>query len=341
MGFLQSNPSIYKTKIIDQDSYFGKLVHEDYGGMFGFLQEKGYIFDQADGRWRVPGTYKSIMSVTPWCHAKGTPQKHCGLDHDILFNHFHIIPPRCLQCWKVVVTPRTFDELLKLEQLEKELDVPCKCGIELRDYTPKHYGGYFYNNSLDEGRECLDVVQNAVKERLSEETADSVILKRGCTEYEMIKGPSPYWHITDEEEEIYEVAQALVAVPRGHSGQSELQKRMVRIKWFLFAHMNGDFTYTQYNGGKKMFPDYIKYNDGDIEVLKKDLMMAHAHAKYGTPLETSSQFIDLTNEFAEKNKLVSGKLGASLGWDRTNSYRYEGKLQEVPENLKGDQDELT
>ena len=342
MGFLQSDPRIYKTQQVGDGSLLAKMKGEDYGGMFGFLQDMDYIFDQADGRWRRPGIYRNVMSNTPWFHHKGTPHKWCGLDHDILFNRLSIIPPRCLQCWKVVVTPTSFDELMKLKDMEAHLDVASKCGIEMRDYTPKFYGGYFYNNSLEEGRECLDVVQKATKEFISKEVADTVILKRGCTEYEMIVGPSPYWHITEEQEELVKIAEALIDVPRGASVQDPLQQRMVVIKWFLWAHMNGDMSYKEHNGGKALFPGYVKYNDGDVELIKRDLMAAHAQAKYGTPLETSMEFIDLASRFADSKGIESvGKLGASLGWDTTNDYRFNKILNEVPEPLKGEDGEIT
>ena len=284
MSVLESDPKIYQQMIYPKGGYLERLISEDYGGMFGALQGGGYIFDGTDGRWRNPGSYRNIMQKTPWCHAKGSIKKHCNLDHNIAFNIFNIIPPRCLQCWKVVVTPQTFDQLMKLEQLEIQLGYPSKCGIELRDYTPKFYGGYFYNNSLDEGREKLDIVKKAVAEHISKEVADEVILKRGCTEFEMIKGPSPYWHITEEEQDKFETIEAMVDVPRGHCAQDPMQKRMVRIKWFLWAHMNGDMTYKDYNEGESLFPDYVKYNDGDIDDIKRDLVMASAYAKYGTPI---------------------------------------------------------
>jgi hypothetical protein len=342
MTFLSSNPIIYDAQQVGEGGYLQKLKENDYGGMFGFLQEMDYIFDAADGRWRRPGRYRNIMSTTPWCHQKGIPQKHCSLDHDIMFNRFKIITPRCLQCWKVVVTPRTFDELMKLKAMEAYMDVPSKCGIEMRDYTPKFYGGYFYNNSFEEGRACLEEVKKNTKEFIGPEVADEVILKRGCTEYEMVVGPSPYWHITEEQEGLYEIAQSLIDVPRGAHVQDILQQRMVQIKWFLWAHMNGDMSYKEYNGGKALFPGYVKYNDGDIETVKRDLMVAHAQAKYGTPIDKSLEFIELAQNFAEEQGFDSvGKLGASLGWDNTNTYRFNKVLDEIPQEVKGEHDELT
>ena len=343
MSILESDPRIYKKMIYPAKGYLGRLIKEDYGGMFGFLQDHGYTLDPTDGRWRRVGAYRSIVQSTPWCHAKGSIHKHCNLDHNIIFNQFDIIPPRCLQCWKVVVTPTTFDQLIKLEQLQISMGFPSKCGIEMRDYTPKFYGGYFYNHSLDEGREKLEIVQKAVAEHISKEIADEVILKRGCTEFEMLKGPSPYWHMTDEQQEQYDIIEALVDVPRGNTGQDEMQKRMVRIKWFLWAHMNNDMTYKEYNDGESLFPDYVKYNDGDIDDLKRDLVMASAYAKYGTPIEISSEFLEMAQKFAGKHKMVSlGKLGASLGFEQTNNFRLNQiHLSDVVPEAKGDHDELT
>ena len=184
------------------------------------------------------------------------------------------------------------------------MDVPSKCGIEMRDYTPKHYGGYFYTHSLEEGRERYEQVRKGVDEAIDGGKDLSVILKRGCTEYEMIKGPSVYWHNTAEESKMLELIDAFVDLSRSNNRQSEMVKNSVRLKWALWAHSNGDFTYKELNNGKALFPDYVKYHEGDIEDIKKDLESAQ-----------------------EEMKL--------------REINYMNKLKDVPEESKGEQDELT
>ena len=304
MTFLSSGAALYNT--MTHDGVLRSWLDEDYNSLLSPLIGAGFQWDANTERLKIPTQLdmRKLVYTTPWCHAKGTPRKHCGLDHQITFNHFHIIHPRCLSCWKVVVTPITFKQLCQLEILQKNMNVPSKCGIEMRDYTPKHYGGYFYNHSLEEGRERYEQVRKAVDEAIDGGKDLSVILKRGCTEYEMIKGPSVYWHNTAAEEKMLELIDAFVDIGRSNNRQSEMVKNSVRLKWALWAHSNGDFTYKELNNGKSLFPDYIKYHEGDIEDIKKDLEAAQ-----------------------EEMKL--------------QEINYMNKLKDVPEEAKGEQDELT
>jgi len=340
MGILEANPAIYKVMQSPQGGVLFNQLDGDYGGKFGFLTDRGYIFDAKDGRFRIPSDQRSLLQPTPWCHAKHAPSKHCAFDHNLVFNNFNIIPPRCLQCWKVVATPKTFDELMQLETIQKQMDVPCKCGIELRDYTPKLYGGYWYNNSLDEGRFRYEQVKKILADNLSEKIAETVILKRGCTEYEMIKGPSPYWHMTDDEEEQLEIINSYVDVPRGNTEQQEVQKKAVRIKWFLYAHMNADMSYLPYNNDTPLFPGYVPFHEGNIDDIKKDLIMAQNNAKYGTPMEVTSDFLENVQEYAEKTGLKD-RPGQLLGHQFRNPFEAKSYIKEVPDETKGDHDELT
>ena len=225
------------------------------------------------------------------------------------------------------------------------MDVPAKCGIEMRDYTPKFYGGYFYNNSLDEGRERYEQVRKAIDENMTGGKDVSVILKRGCTEFEMLKGPSHAWHNTGGEEYMLEIIDAFVHNPRGGGEQSKMVKDHVKLKWFLWAHMNGDMSYKELNGGKSLFPDYVKYHEGDIDLIKRDMTISHAAAKAGIKPEDSDDFLKVAEDFAENREIKSvGFLAHSLGaqnFSRTNLIRATPLHQVVPEETKGEEDGLT
>ncbi len=332
---MTSGPMIYNT--LNHKGILGKWVKEDMSSLFKPLEARGFAWCANFEKMVMPGakSHRAILFNTPWCHAKGTPRKHCGLDHQVTFNTWGIIPPRCLSCWKVTVTPNTFKQLMQLEVLQKNLDVPAKCGIELRDYTPKFYGGYFYTHSLDEGRERYEQVRKAVDQEIEGGKDISVILKRGCTEYEMVKGPSPFWHNTRDEEEFLELVDAFVEVPRGNNKQSSLVKTNVRLKWALWAHANGDFSYKELNNGESLFPDYVKYHEGDIDGIKSELAVAHANAVEGIPEDTAFKFIKMAKWFADTNDIEPKKLGSIFHGTE------EVSLKSVPEATKGEQDELT
>lgn len=156
-------------------------------------------FTQKGGHWIDIETHK----VTKIKHVDwNSPWHHINPDHErakcgklrFLVKAKSFIPKFCLSCWKVCVTPRTLRELYDLRDIMFEMveDNPrcfCKCGTEHRDHTPgKIYGGYFYTNSYEIGVERYKTVRRKISERISPDV--DVVLKRYCTEFEVLLGPS-------------------------------------------------------------------------------------------------------------------------------------------------------
>ena len=342
MSMLQiggSSQKIYET--MEWAGLGKKWTQEDWVTIFGALLSKGYAWDPETQTLKTMG-FKSIHTNTPWVHVKPCPQKNCNMDHQIIFNTWGIVPPKCQECWKVVVNPKTFKQLMELEALEIELDRPSKCGIELRDYTPKHYGGYFYNNSLDEGRECYGVVRSAVDEALTDGKDVQVILKRACTEFEVVKGPSPFWCLSPEEEAKLELIHAFVQNNRSNLAQPDFTKTNVRLGWMLWAHSNGDMSYKEYNGGKALFSSPVTYHEGDIDGIKQDIACARAYSKTRMSQEDSVEFQTIAQEFADsKGFKNSGALIHSLGGDSTNPLKIVNFKKDYAEDDIGEHDELT
>lgn len=339
MGYLQSPEFIYNK--MQFAGIAAKWMEQDWFTFFSRLNVMGFSWDPDDQRLRQRGLM-ALQPNTPWCHVSSSWDKHCAMDHNIIFNNWNIIHPRCLECWKVVVTPRTFHELMLLEQLENQLGFDSKCGIEMRDYAPKFYGGYFYTSSLDAGRARWKEVKDAVSEYISPEVGDGVILKRGCTEYEMVKGPSLYWTVTPQEQKVLDIIEAFVDVKLGHGEQSTMLKRNVHLKWLLWAHFIGDMTYKDYNGGQSLFPGYVKYHEGNIADIKHDIAVAQAQASVGLPPETSSAFIETVQNFAKQYKIPNyGQLVRALGTHDSGQLDMRFRLEQVPEEQKGDQNGTT
>ena len=326
------------------DGELKQAKREDWISIFAPLQKAGFQWDAVDEILVRPGATmgRFISANTPWVHVKGSPHKNCNFDHSICFTHFGIIPPRCLECWKVTVTPKSYHEMTLLEEIERACPYSCKLGIELRQYVPKHYGGYFYNNSLDEGRECYEWVRKAVDEHIGKDNV--VLLKRGCTEYEMLKGPSPFWHMSPEEEKKFELLQSFVKDDKANGAQPAMVQRHIRLRWAQWAHSNGDFSYVPYNGGQKLYPDYVKYHEGDINGIKQDLAIARAYAKGGISGQDTVEFQTLAQEYADAKKLPVTALIHTLGAHELNPLRgvtFEKQLEEIPEENVGEQDQAS
>lgn len=304
MAFQASDPKIYRQQ---QIKGLNRQWHEEDMFMkLAPLMSKGFSWDVADGRLKRMGP-TTMQPQSPWCHGKGTYKKNCLFDHHIVFDLFDIIPKACIDCWKVVVTPKTVHQLMEMEAIQQQLPWPCKCGIEMRDYTPKFYGAYFYNHSFDEGRSRYEEVVKLVKDNMpgGKDLVKDIILKRGCTEFEMLKGPSPFWHMTAKEEEMYEILRAYVVQDRSHMRQPESIKNHVRQVWLLWAHSINDMTYLQYNDNTPLFPGYVKYHEGNIDGIKADLAIAKAEKVAGLTPETTLKFLETAQLFADRHNVES------------------------------------
>ena len=319
MGFESSNPRVYK--VMQVEGEMKKIGQKDIHASLHPMLKMGYAWS-ADGKLKKPQIEKWLSFDTPWCNMRQARDKNCNLDWTVCWSTFNFIHPRCMRCWKTVISPKNFDELMTWYKIEHdEIGFPCKCGIELRDYVPKHYGGYHYASSLEEGRDQYNEVKALAEKYLSAETADKVILKRGCTEFEMTKGPSVGWHLTDKEERMVDLIDNYVEVPVSHMGQNkEIIHPHVHIRWLLFAHMVGDFSYLKYNNMTPLFPDTMKYHKGDLQDIKHDLAIVHTQNKNGIPAEVTEEFLNGSAKFAVDHGFTMDKFGPSLGYHTTSPY---------------------
>lgn len=307
--------NLYRQRNVIPGSYYAKCVKNDLiTKIHPPLKRAGYYLNY-DGVYRKFAT--AVGVDTPWHHVKHLRTKKCGLDHNVKFETLGYVPPRCLECWKVVVAPRTLKELFQLLDVEKAIGKPAKCGIEIRNYTPKYYGGYFYNNSLEEGRERYEEVRKAVSEHISPDVV--VILKRGCTEYEMVLGPSPGWTMTKEQHRIDEKIEAIVDTSTPNTtGQTEECVSQVHTHWIEWAWRHQDPTVSEYLGGQPLYPPYVTYHEGDINEIKRDLMRARAKVRHDINPEAVDAIHAALRGFEMTKRITLDQVGTAIGFDSIN-----------------------
>lgn len=273
--------------------------------------------------WRIdPMTHKVDVSVksvplqTPWWHNPGASLKLCGLWHNVMFNHFGFIPKGCQECWKIVVRPRTLKELFALQAFEKAYDGPAKCGIEIRSYTAGHYGGYFYNNSLDQGRARYKIVREAVSDLISPDV--KVILKRACTEMELHAGPSIFWQVTKDNAELEEYIAARVEYAiYVNNNQPDFYMNQLYKRWVQWAHSHADMTYLEYTNGHPLYEPPITYHEGDLDTIKRDFMTARL-SRTGLDESKILDARDKLLEVAGNYGLTPIQAGAVFGYTDVN-----------------------
>lgn len=220
-----------------------------------------YHLRMEDGKF-VPNS-PAMAEDAPWVYVQTAVDARCDIYHRVFFNILKHIPSYCRSCWKIVVRPRNLVELFDLYEYQREMGVPCKCGIERRPTTSNLYGGYFYTRSLEQGRERYREVRELTDKHLSKETP--VILKRACTEFEIGPdsfGPSDEWpDCTPEELEMEEYI--IAHFPRVGFGtpQPDHVTAHVMMEWIGHAYRYGDKTYKTFTGGNPLFQPYITYHE--------------------------------------------------------------------------------
>lgn len=258
-----------------KNSYYGKLKRND---VLTFLKPAitSAQWKARFGDGKIEPEY-GMPLYAPWHYVRPLKKANCFMSHQILFDVVspqtsrRFVPSFCHQCWKVVVRPQSLAGLFALLNIQlehpyiaKEMEYPCKCGIERRPTVFGGYGGYFYNNSFDEGKQCYLDVRKVVDEtdRLGPETP--VIYKRACTEYELAIGPSHLWEPPSQEQ--LDLEEAIANTIVCNAPQQPMPQHLidnVHRNWIEFAFFIGDKTYLEYTGGIPLIRPYITYHDRD------------------------------------------------------------------------------
>jgi hypothetical protein len=184
---------------------------------------------------------------SPWIHINHLKENRCLLWRDLIYNgisrklkkKIQFVHTGCQNCYKVVVRPRTYEELLRLEDTMNSINLPSKIGIERRPFVNALYGAYFYNRGIENGLNRLEEVIDMV-DRMEFDSSGTFIspmevyLKRGCTEMEMEQGPSNKWRTTILQPEIEDIVDSMIHTPE-QPDQTDEQKNEVRQSWEKWA----------------------------------------------------------------------------------------------------------
>lgn len=220
------------------------------------LINQGYYLDM-DGKLKCASRVATDM---PWVFCRQDDSRKCNLWHGIFFNVFGWLPSPCLECWKVVVRPKSLKDLFELREVQRDMELSSKCGIEVRDSVHGLYGGYWYCDSIGHGKQVWAAVKKEVDSRLSADTP--VMLKRGCTEFELKFGDSANWEEHVNEQQIYmEKKLSCFIDTKERIEQPDVVKEAIYKKWIEYAHANGDSTYRLFTDNKPLYAPYRTYHD--------------------------------------------------------------------------------
>lgn len=233
------------------------------------LSSGAYIYD-TDEKLKI-GKKSQLKTETPWIDTKIADDRLCGRWHVIYFREYGIISRNCFHCWKIVVRPRTLENLFKLYELQQKMDLPSKCGAETRAYATHKgwYAGFWYcpmEGGLEGAREHCRMVSLKVKEALGVQT--QVTLKRACTEFENTFGPSNLWEYPEGWGRLEDLLDSTWEIPVEYGNPMPSPSKVaITRRWIDWGREHGDKTADQYYEGSETFGvvDTITYHDTKIE----------------------------------------------------------------------------
>jgi len=213
----------------------------------------------------------------PWYFIKSGINRQCVLWHDIYFDEFKFIPRHCLEkCWKTVISVDTVLELFKLRDILIKLQLPSKCGIDVRTYSYNVYDGFIYGDTLGQGQRYYEIIRDALKHTIPKAR---IILKRGCTEFEQEFPDSKKWGLSEENMLLEHFLDAILEPPPIVDGGIGMQGGFATCEvfqiWIKYAHGIRDRTwrdamrYEGYDPPKHLYPPPNTYHNMSEEDLSK------------------------------------------------------------------------
>jgi len=208
--------------------------------------------------------------LSPWHYTavkdehRFDPPMYCYIWKDRLYKYVFrplCVPSHCHHCWKVVASIENVQQLFEVDELMAHLGYESKCGGELRGSTPRTWGAYWYTRSIEEGRARHREVKGLMAQNEILKDVE-VILKRGCTEYEVdkVQGGTDKWRITPDQEHLEKLFYDLVLFDEPFTQQPEV---IVDIKqqWIDHAAALGDPTAELFNDGKPIIQPIKTYHE--------------------------------------------------------------------------------
>lgn len=261
----------------------GSLMYNDFwnedpriANIITQLARRQGIEQTAHGKLRLRTSPDSVSA--PWYFIRHGSNRDCLLWHDLFFNEFGIIHSACMSCWKVVIythkdpEKQTVIDLFRLQEVLLKLQLPSKCGCDVRNYTRARYAGFIYGDSLEQGLKHHAIVSAELKDIFPDA---NIILKRACTEYELRHPNSNEWRCSEAQLEFEEKLSDIFASTEVNNHlTTDFAQAQVRRVWIEYAYGIGDSTWREAlircgyeDPGPDLYPPLVTYHDKTPEQL--------------------------------------------------------------------------
>src|SRR5690348_13772319 len=168
------------------------------------------------------------------------------------------VPQGCANCYKVKVAPRTLRELVAVYELARSFDCSSKFGLDFYNpYSEQAYAGYFYLDGLEAARDLYRRLRAAIDAHATLGPAVPLAIKRGCSNYEIARGPSDRYTFAPELREIEDHFRDRYRRPPAPSADTAA---VLYGSWVPFAYQIGDQTYLDFTNGRPLYPKSVSYS---------------------------------------------------------------------------------
>lgn len=221
----------------------------------------GQLTAYPDGTWGLPP--RSGPQPGPWL-SNGVPEMFpCSPLFRFLFMQAYrrsCVPWGCRNCFKVKIQAATLRQLLALREVAASMPYAAKCGLELGlRQSSGIYAAFFYLDGIEGARAAFHELRRMVDGHPELGDKTPMLIKRGCTEYEMACGPSDRYTFAPE---LADVEADLLSRLRPSPPAKRLPAAMTVMGWVQAAYQIGDETYLDVTGGRRLYPKVVTYAPG-------------------------------------------------------------------------------
>jgi len=181
------------------------------------------------------------------------------------------IPFGCKDCFKVKVIPRTLIELTSLLEIANGLSFTAKFGFELKNRLnrsgPYQYAAYFYFVDLKEAKKAYATISKIIDASHNMGEDVKILIKRGCTHFEMKFGPSNKWTFDTGFEAIESLLEHFYHGECRRTKLKKENKHAVSKEWLALVSQAVDENNTANTKEKKKYPKIVTYHDVDEDEI--------------------------------------------------------------------------
>ncbi len=238
---------------------------------------RGSVRRDADGRLRLAQGGRSaarddheleevaaVEAGASYLYRRGAVRLPCTFLNPFLFRQAYAqgaVPFGCRDCFKVKIDTKTLRALVAAQSLAETTVLASKSGAQVDNpNNDSVYTTYIYAKGVDQAREAYKTLRPQVDAHEHLGPSVSMVIKRGCTNYERKCGPSDRYTFDPglEAAESYLAGRFVTEKPARRQSREALDAmRMLRLA--QIAYRIGDPTYKDFTGGKPLYAPTVNY----------------------------------------------------------------------------------